>query len=74
MTKLIKEQVLSYKKRWQTINIIEIKELRNTTIAEKLQKTVALMVFVKAMGQKDTIDSEEAKVWERWQQLRKKIS
>ncbi len=73
MTKLIKEQVLSYQKRWQTVNLIEIEELRNTTLAEKLQKTVALMAFVQAMEQKDTIDSEEVKVWERWQQLREKF-
>lgn len=72
MGKLTKEQALAFRKRWQTVNAAEIKELRNTHLAEKLQQTAALMASVRAMGWSDPIDSHEAVVWQRWQQLREK--
>ena len=41
MSKLTKEQAIAFRKRWQIVNAAEIKELRNTSLAEKLQQTAA---------------------------------
>ncbi|MCZ6820934.1 MAG: hypothetical protein O7G31_15810 [Calditrichaeota bacterium] len=72
MSKLTKEQALAFRKRWQIVNAAEIKELRNTSLAEKLQQTAALMASVQAMGWSETLDSDETEIWQRWQQLREK--
>ncbi|MFQ5677662.1 MAG: hypothetical protein ACE5G1_17365 [bacterium] len=72
MGQLTKEQALAFRKRWQMVNAAESKELRKTTLAEKLQQTAALMTSGQALRWNDAIDSDEARLWERWQQLREK--
>lgn len=72
MSKLTKEQAIAFRKRWQIVNAAEIKELRNTSLAEKLQQTAALMASVQVMVWSDAIDSDETEIWQRWQQLREK--
>ncbi|MFQ5710084.1 MAG: hypothetical protein ACE5HO_21735 [bacterium] len=72
MGQLTKEQALAFRKRWQMVNTAESKELRKTTLAEKLQQTAALMASGQALGWNDPIDSDEAELWQRWQQLREK--
>lgn len=72
MGKLTKEQAIAFRKRWQTVNEAEIEELRNTTVAEKLRQTAALMASAQALGWSDSSNADEARVWERWQKLRKK--
>ncbi|MFQ5602559.1 MAG: hypothetical protein ACE5HS_04755 [bacterium] len=72
MSKLTKEQAIAFRRRWQAVNAAELEELRNTNLADKLQQTAALMASAQSMGWSETIDSDEAEVWQRWQQLREK--
>ncbi len=72
MGQLTKEQALAFRKRWQMVNTAESRELRKTSFAEKLQQTDALMASGQALGWNNAIDSDEAELWERWQQLREK--
>jgi len=73
MAHLTKDEVIAYQKRWQFVNEAEIAELRNTTLTEKLRRTAALMASTQAMGWQPGLDSDKARVWERWQELRKKF-
>ncbi|NIR48808.1 hypothetical protein GWO43_10275 [candidate division KSB1 bacterium] len=70
MTRITKEQASAFRKRWQVINELEIRELRRTTMEEKLGKTAVLMASVESMGWSDPDHQEEAEVWERWRRLR----
>ncbi len=72
MNRITKEQAVAFRKRWTMVNDAEIAELLQTPMDKKLQQTAALMASVQAMGWDNTISSDEAEVWSRWQQLRAK--
>ena len=66
-----KIQARAFQKRWDSVNAEEIKQLRKTPIAHKLQQLNALWAWGKRLyGSKADTNGAE-KVRERWVKLRR---
>lgn len=68
---MTKADGLAFKKRWLAVHAAEVKELRATTMNEKLEQLAALMSSVKKLRWNESLSAEESQVRERWKRLRK---
>ncbi len=68
--KLTKGEAQAFRKRWNTVNEAERKELRETSAVNKLRQRAALMGSVRQLGWTRLLEEEEAAVRDRWNRLR----
>lgn len=69
--KITKKQALEFKKRWKIVNKVQLKELRKSSVVEKLNQLTVLMSWAKDFGWINTLKAEELAVRERWIKLRR---
>ncbi len=69
--RITKSEALAFRKRWNMINDAERKELRNTSLIEKIRQLAALMSSVKEMGWTKALTAENKEVRNRWNKLRR---
>lgn len=63
------DDLKAYRARFDAVRRRE-RELRGTP-EDRLVQVAALMASVDAMGWRDALAAEDAKVWARWQRLRR---
>jgi hypothetical protein len=68
---ITKEQALLFKKRWETVNHIQLQESRNSSPSEKLEQLTTLMKLAKELKWVDQLNPDVQKVRERWMKLKK---
>ena len=68
---LTAKEARSYRARWERVQAIERRELRQMSLHEKLRQLAALMASVDALGWNEALRAEEAAVRVRWNRLRK---
>jgi hypothetical protein len=67
---LTKEELRGYLSRWQKVNARELKELRDSSMTQKIAQLNALILSVNQLGWIKSLGEEEAKVQNRWNRLR----
>jgi hypothetical protein len=70
-SKLTREELRAYLSRWQKVNARELKELRDSSMTQKIAQLNALILSVNQMGWIESLEEEEAKIQNRWNRLRK---
>lgn len=70
--RITKSEALAFKMRWDIINDAERKELRNTSLIEKLSQLAALMSSVGEIGWTKALTAEDKEVRNRWNKLRRR--
>ena len=70
MSVISKAEAEAYMNRWTAVREVELEELRNTSISEKLRQTEVLMQAAREWGLPLRDADEETKVREIWNRLR----
>jgi len=70
-SKLTREELRAYLSRRQKVNARELKELRDSSMTQKIAQLNALILSVNQMGWIESLEEEEAKKQNRWNRLRK---
>lgn len=68
---ITKSEAWDFKRRWEAVNFIERKELKETPLLQKLQKLAVLMASVKPLGWGEALLEDEEGVRERWKRLKR---
>ena len=68
---LTKKELRAYLSRWQKVNARELKELRDSSMTQKIAQLNALILSVNQMGWIKSLGEEDAKAQKRWNRLRK---
>ena len=65
-----KSQAMAFIKRWKLVNAFEKQALQATSVDEKFNQLVILMISADQMGWKMKSEGEVKKVRDRWNELR----
>ncbi|MDT7604705.1 MAG: hypothetical protein QOF61_2702 [Acidobacteriota bacterium] len=65
-----KEEALQFKARWQAVNDMTAREVREATPASKLQQLALMYEAGQVLGWADGLSAGEEEVRERWRRLR----
>lgn len=69
--RITQAEAKAFRARWAAVNAAEREELRATSMVHKLRQLASLMASVKSLGWTTALETEEAEVRDRWNQLRK---
>lgn len=66
-----KGEAQAFKRRWETVNAAERRELASTPLADKFHQVATLLTSAREFGWTETSAAEENMVRERWARLRR---
>jgi hypothetical protein len=64
------EQAAAYVERWRLVDAFEREELRRTPPAAKLHQVEMLAEMADALGWREALEADDARVRELWRRLR----
>jgi hypothetical protein len=69
---MTRDAALAWQARWRLVSEVTDREVRQQSAADRLRMLSRLVAFARATGLGDT-DTDEARVWDRFQMLRARL-